>query len=341
MFVCKIVFTEYSRREWIEILALGILGIISWYFSDREEIIRMVALVAACKGIDGKKIMKVVFYETLIGSLIIIALSVTGIYGAVAVSGMFRGGGIEETRYCLGMGHPNALHCMFMVTLILGFALYQERIKWYGYVIALLLNLGVYMFTDSRTSMLITTGAIIFAIILRFDKKLRDRKVLYVLLIFFLLFCIAWSVMIAMVGVRPHILRQIDIHINGRFQWARSDGGIEYWSLFSTPDNQNYFDMGYVRLFYWYGIIPAAIMIAVACRTIWLCYEQKAYDALLVIALFIAYTLIEAHAISVYLGRNYVLLYTGILWYNRRGLQEHSVYDIGKAWVLQWKKSLK
>lgn len=341
LFICKIALTRYSRREWLEIFLFGILGVISWYFTDREEIIRMVALIAACKGIDADKALKIVLYETVIGCSIIIGLSLAGIYGTVTVSGLFRGGGIEETRYCLGMGHPNALHCMFMMTLVLGMAVYRKQMSWFGYLGALLLNLGVYKLTDSRTSMLITTMAILLAAALHYLKKLRDKKWLYILLIIFILACVGWSVMIATVGVDPHILRQIDIRINGRFQWARSEGGIQYWSLFSNPANRNYFDMGYVRLFYWYGIIPAAVMIVILCRTVWLCYEQKAYDALLVIAVVAAYTLIEAHVVSVYLGRNYVLLYVGILWYNKQRFKEYSVYDIGKAWLIRWKKSLK
>lgn len=110
-------------------------------------------------------------------------------------------------------------------------------------------------------------------------------------------------------------MRQIDIRINGRFQYGKSDGGVQYWSLFSNPDNQNYFDMGYMRLFYWYGIIPGILYMVTLCIMIWNCYKKKAYDALLVIMSFSAYMLIEAHAISVYLGRNYILLFLGAMWY--------------------------
>lgn len=313
IFGIKILLTKYTKKEWIMIAATGIVGIISWMATDREEIIRIVALVAACKGINRTKMVKIVFYETLIGSLVIVLLAITGIYGVVTVTGYFRGGGIEETRYCLGMGHPNAFHCMFLMVMTLGLALYREKLNWLGYAVVLLFNLAIYKLTDSRTSLLIATGTIGLSAFLHYAKQLRDKKLLYKLGIAFILICTVFSIFIAIVGVDIPLLRQIDIRINGRFQWAKSDGGIQFWSLFSQEENQNFFDMGYVRLFYWYGVIPAVLYLVVLCITVWRCWQEKAYDAFLVIMVFAAYSLIEAHAVSTYIGRNYVLLYMGTL----------------------------
>ncbi|MBQ6887399.1 MAG: hypothetical protein IJN54_07820 [Lachnospiraceae bacterium] len=315
MFAVKIACTKYTCREWVCIVLMGLLGVISFVATDREEIIKIVAFVVACKGIDIKTAAKVTFYETLVGCLIITLLSVTGIYGAVSVTGHFRGGGIEETRYCFGMGHPNAFHCMFFVILVLGMAIYNEKLKWYTYLLLQFLNMLVYFYTDSRTGMLMVTAAILFGAFLRYGKKLREKKLLYILSIVFIVCCVLFTVFVGIYGVDFPIMRQIDIRINGRFQYGKSDGGIQYWSLFSSPDNQNYFDMGYMRLFYWYGIIPGILYTVIMCIMIWNCYKQKAYDAFLVIMAFSAYMLIEAHTVSVYIGRNYILLFIGAMWY--------------------------
>lgn len=326
LFCCKIACTKYTRREWLCIFAFGILGVISFIATDREEIIRVVGFAAAFKDINIKTAVKVTFYETLIGSLVIVILSVTGIYGAASVTAYFRGGGIEETRYCLGMGHPNALHCMVFALLVLGMALYQEYLKWYGYLLLFLLNIGVFLLTDSRMGVLASAFAIILSVFLHYGVQYRDNKVIYTLGIFFVLFCVLFTVLISIYGVDISIFRQIDIRINGRFQWGKSEGGIQYWSLFSDPSNQNYMDMGYMKLFYWYGIIPALLYIAVICRLIWECYRKKAYGAFLVTMMFSAYTLIEAHAVSVYIGRNYILLFIGAMWYTVLGQADGEEY---------------
>lgn len=315
LFGVKIVCTKYTFREWGGIFLMGILGVISFAAADREEIIRIAAMTAAFKGIPMKTAAKTAFYETLSGCILIVLLSVTGIFGAVSVTGFFRGGGIEETRYCLGMGHPNALHCMFFSLLVLGMAIYNEKLKWYIYVLLLFLNIGVFKLTDSRTGVLMAAAAILLAAFLHYGGTARENKWLYIAAIVCIVCCVLVTVFVSIYGVEIPFMRQIDIRINGRFQYGKSDGGIQYWSLFSNPDNRNYFDMGYMRIFYWYGVIPGILYTLILCIIIWNCRKQKAYDAFLVIMAFSAYMLIEAHAVSVYLGRNYILLFIGAMWY--------------------------
>lgn len=328
LFVVKVICTKYTKKEWTVMILFGILGIISYFFSGREEIVRTAALIAACKGVDMKTVLKVTFFETLFGCAVIILLAVTGVYGTVSVTGFFRGGGVEETRFCLGMGHPNALHCMFFVLLVLGMAIYQERLKWYGYLLLFVLNYGVYLLTDSRTGMLLVAAAVALAVFLRYAVRLRDKKTVYILGIAFVLACVLLTLLISICGVEIPLLRQIDIRINGRFQWGKSEGGIQYWSLFSSPENQNFMDMGYMKLFYWYGIVPAVLYTAAVCLLIWECRRQKAYDAFLVTMLFSAYTLIEAHAVSAFLGRNYILLFMGAMWYTGLSKKEEEEQNI-------------
>ncbi len=86
------------------------------------------------------------------------------------------------------------------------------------------------------------------------------------------------------------------------------------WSLFSVPQNTTYFDMGFIRLFYWYGFIPGAVFVIVNCLQVFWCYRKKDAAALLMIVLFAVYTVFEAHAVSVYLARNYVILLLGGTW---------------------------
>lgn len=331
MFVCKIACTKYSWKEWLCIFLFGVLGLVSFIVTDREEIIRIVAFVAAFKGITVKTAVKITFYETLAGSLLIVLLSVTGIYGAASVTGYFRGGGMEETRFCLGMGHPNALHCMFFAVLTLGLALYGGKMKWYAYLLTFIMNILVFLLTDSRTGLLICSVTILFAMFLQYGGTLKEKKALYILAAVLILLCALLTLVISIYGVEIPILRQIDIRINGRFQWGKTGGGIEYWRLFGSPENQNYFDMGYLRIFYWYGVIPGILYICLLWAMIWGCYKNRAYDAFLVLMMFSAYTLVEAHAVSVYIGRNYILLFMGAMWYTllgRTNMQEEYFYGI-------------
>ena len=57
----KVLCTKYSLKEWAALMMCGILGLISYKITGRNEILRIIAFVAACKGTDVKKLLKYVF----------------------------------------------------------------------------------------------------------------------------------------------------------------------------------------------------------------------------------------------------------------------------------------
>ena len=84
------------------------------------------------------------------------------------------------------------------------------------------------------------------------------------------------------------------------------------WSLFSCPDNTRYFDMGIVRLFYWYGIIPGLAYMYLNGALLWNSRKRGDYGIYVMVLMFAFYQLFEAHTISVFNGRNYVLILLGV-----------------------------
>lgn len=314
LFCCKIACTKYTRREWLCIFAFGILGVISFIATDREEIIRVVAFAAAFKGINIKTAAKVTFYETLIGSLVIVLLSVTGIYGAVSVTAHFRGGGIEETRYCLGMGHPNALHCMFFMLLTLGLYIYNDYCKWWHYFILFIVNSGLFYLTDSKTGFIVGSVTIVLFAIFRYIPLLMEKREVFIAGVLFLVFCIIFTVVIGLYGEEVSFIKFMNRKVNGRLQIGLVEGGVRTWRLFSEKGREVYFDMGWMRLFYWYGIIPAFTYLGVVAACIRQCFLKRDGRAFLLFMILAAYSVLEAHLISVYIGRNYMLLLIGAFW---------------------------
>ena len=153
LFACKLLLTRYELREWVLILAMEAVGFVSYRVTGANDIIRIVTFVAACRGIPLKEVLKYTFYVTLAGCLAIVALSVTGIYGDISLTQAFGHETAEETlyvgkemaeetRYTLGMGHPNALSCMFFMLVALGVYVWFDRMRWYSYLFLMLLNLG-------------------------------------------------------------------------------------------------------------------------------------------------------------------------------------------------------
>ena len=346
IFLLKLLLTDYSKKEWHWIVGLELLAFFSYWVTGANELIRIVTFVAACKNIPLKQMMRYAFYVTLAGCAVIVLLSVTGIYGDISLTQAYGRESAEttiyigvepakETRYTLGMGHPNALSCMFLMLLAMAVYVYFERMKWYLYLFLMLLNVGVYALSGSKTSMLITTAFLAGACALTYCRFLREDRFGYLCGLLVFAACIAFSVDAAVCAQRVrdvqwnefyygeplddrHIvtLAKIDRRISGRIisltDSEANDGMIQTWSLFSRPENmEHYFDMGWVKVFYRYGIVPGIMYLLAHLALLWRIYRRKDACGLAVFTVLAVYTVVEAHLVSFYIGRNFLLMMMG------------------------------
>lgn len=305
--MAKIAMTKYSLKEWLVMAGFFVLGAISYFATGRNEIIRIVAFVAAAKDMNLRTVMKVTFYVTLAGVLVLMVLSLTGVLGWVYLDANYRDTGIER-RYCFGLGHPNAFHCMLWALITLGIYLYMTKLKWYHYLLLEALNIGFFLLTDSRTGVIAATCSIVLGAAFSIFPKLKEAKWLYCLGALGMLFCLVLSIAVAIFGCGIPLFEKLNQLLTGRIFWSQYFGGISQWSLFSNPDNIQYFDMGIIRLFYWYGMIPGAVYSIVKAVQLFYAYKKRDAAAFLVITMFVLYTVFEAHAVSVYIARNYALM---------------------------------
>ena len=100
--------------------------------------------------------------------------------------------------------------------------------------------------------------------------------------------------------------------IHALIETKNHEGVMATWHLFSSPDSQYYFDMGWVRLFYWYGVIPAILVIMVIGGLMIYFARRRKLEEAVFFSMISLYTLIEAHFVSVYIGRNYLLFIAGM-----------------------------
>lgn len=329
----KVCLTRYTIREYVTIFLFCVLGMVSYFFTGRNEIIRLVMLTAACKNVDMEKCLKLVFGLTSIGCLVIVLLSLTGIYGEISLTMDFGRGG-TETRYALGMGHPNALHCMVWALTALGLYLYSNSMKLFHYVLILVMNLGVFFLSYSRTSLLVGVFTIFLFFLTSEKRSKKLRKIgawiggistagsIAISIIFaanaYRIYDHDWCLWYKEHSAVTMFFVKLNNILNGRIRILTEtdgwEGSISSWRLFSKPETEYFFDLGWVRMFYWYGIIPTSIFIFVLLMVVIYCYCEKKYLAITLIASFSVYTIIEAHAVSDYLARNYVFFVIGTYW---------------------------
>ncbi len=311
-----------ALKEWIWLVLFALIGVISYKSTGRNEILRFVVFIWACSGMNMKKVLKYTFWYTTSGCLVVILLSVTGIYGDIALTQVYRTDtpwvqGATETRYCFGMGHPNAFHCMMLALTWLGLYCYDEKMKWYGYILLGAAHIIVFLFTDSRTGLLMSLGSLVLIVVLHYGVRIRRSKWVYIGGIAVLIGTVIFSYYCAKYSTGHPLLARIDGLLSHRilnlyYDTVNHEGMLNTWSLWSEPGNTAFFDLGVVRFFYWFGIIPAIIYYLAQCHLIWCGYRNKDYMLLAVMVSISLYTVFEAHYVSDYLGRNYIFFFMGL-----------------------------
>lgn len=330
LFLIKTCLTRYDKKEYAVIAAFLALGAISYFVTGRNDIVRIVMFLAACKNVDMQKCLKLVFYMTLTGCLLIMLLSFFGVGGGLALTQDY-GRGSVETRYTLGMGHPNALQCMVFALTVLALYLYGEKWKWYGYAAALAVNIGFFFLTDSKTSFLVAVFAVLYTGLYQLTQRNVIKIICNVVGKLLVTGSIVFSIFISWTAhyvyeydweidtsSKAAFFKKLDSILTGRVRSLTSsvrwEGTIRTWKLFSEPANNYYFDMGWIRLFYWYGIIPACVFIISLLVLMWYCVKKEDYRAFIMIVSLSVYAVMEAHTVSIYIARNYVLFLIGMYW---------------------------
>lgn len=315
----------YDLRELVISFALMVIAVIDYKISGRNDMLRFLAFIMACKGLNIPGKLKLFLFENLLGTGLLIFLSLTGIFGRL-MSEHADG----TLLYAFGFGNANAFHCMFMMILFLGLYIYSEKLAWYYYLALFILNVVLYKMTSCDTAFALSALGIIGSFLVRNikikDKRFGDYLWIYIAGIGAFLFSIGFSVWAAIVSKYTWMpwfekVQFIDKLLTGRimnlyWNWDAHPGAIESWKLFADSNTDYYFDMGWCRLAYWYGIIPALCVIVLLLILYIDCMKKRDGYLLVVLTCLSIYTIVEAHLVSVYIGRNYVLLFLGASIYS-------------------------
>jgi len=322
-----VLIMRHDSKEWIIIIATFGFTFICYRITGRNELLRFSMFMFAARDINLEKTMRYWYYFCLAGFILIAVLSLIGVMGDVYVDADFGRGSIER-RYTLGFGHPNTLcGCVYMI-LLLWLWLYGKRANIVSYMLWIVGTIVLYKLSVSRTIIFIFIMTIAISMIARFIPIIREKKIVYILAgLVSPVICVIISVVAAIVSkyrwtvldngeviwqTGNKLVAKLDEILNGRivnlyYDSQTHEGAIETWKLFSDRNSDRIFDMGWVRQYYWYGIIPATVVVLLLVLLIYLCYRQKDIWTVILILSLGVYTVIEATFVSRYIGRNLLL----------------------------------
>ena len=293
------------------VFAIGVLiGALSWRFGGRNDLLRIVIFLRAAGTVSVPRAMKVTFVSSVLGCLGLVGLAFAGIQGHLYQTYDYGHG--VETRWDLGLGHPNSLHCMAAMLLIFGLYLFEKKMKLYLYVLLGVGNVLLYGLTRSNTAFAISMLALMLSLLLHYGKKLAAGNAVYFLGELFLFGGLVFSVFCGIYRPSGHwLLEKLDHVLTGRISslWTTTfhEGTLSTWKWFGQRLNVCYFDLGWLRVVYWYGVIPAIVIIGLTFALLEHARKTRDKAAFMLLLCFGLYTVFEAHLVSAYIGRNYAL----------------------------------
>lgn len=322
-----VLIMKRTPREWILVVAVLAFCFLCYRLSGKNDLLRVAALVMAARDVDLKKAMKYTFLVCVAGFAVIALLSIFGVLGSVVIVADYGRGIASEHRFVFGFGHPNTLFGSIFSLLLMWLWIYGRKIGALAYVLVSFFTIAASVITKSRTGLAVVLITLVLAYIIRIFPGLAEEKTVYIMeSVFSPVLCLIFAVLAAGFAENaytgggipaPSFYWWLDGKLTERmsnlYYGVDNHGAmLSNWKLFALPGSDGYFDMGWNRLFYWYGIIPTLIIGAAVLAIVYVCYKKKDIWTLLLVFSISLYTLVEATFVTRYIGRDFFLIIAGV-----------------------------
>ncbi len=319
LFGCKILTTEYSKKQWIVIILLGILGCVSYFTCDEEYVLRAIVMVLAAKDIDVKKTIQIVLVGTLAGTVLIIGLSCVGLLGKLVDVKDFGRGGVE-TRWKFGFSHANNIHDILWYVTALYVFIKGKSCNWKHYIGITVLNVGLFFFTVSRNGLIATQLLIFACAFFHYFPKTQKRVWPYGFGMLGLAACIVLTLLGGLYcAACTEYLNTLDRVLTGRLEMVWEYAPASSWKWFPEDRSLSYVDNGFASVLFSYGIIIGVAYWILMLYILYKFYKEENGIGLAILVTTIFVTFMEStfiFSVSLLCNPLYLLLFDG--WFQLR-----------------------
>lgn len=310
----------YSRSEKLLLGVLLVFGALLYINSGINTGIKAPLYLYALKNVDIKKYCKVSFIILAVATLGIIIASIFAGFGTLYIIDIRSYRGFNGLRYCFGFPNPNRTMAVILAVMLLFLNLYGDKTKWYGYAGIAAVYAGFYYFTNSRTAFLLGIFILILSFCVNYVKWDGWNTSVFILFI-----CAFSGMLILSILAASHYesdwMARIDHIISGRMEQLGTYPGsesdalpyVENWHLFGSRQNQGGYDLGYVQIFYYYGIVPAICYLVFVMYAAVKAWKDKRAGQLVVLFGFSIYLFMENVYFSNFIPINFLLVYSAVI----------------------------
>lgn len=292
----KMAVTDFT---WKEIVIMGVLTIlfgVNFLRNGEKTLILTVMAIFGAKNVNLDKVMKYALWEKAVLTVGTLSLAATGVIENKEV--WLPKNGVWTTIYGYGYYHPNMAFANIFVILLLAVVVYQDKLKWYTYVIGTVILLGAYKVLICRTGLLVW-GILCIAIIgYAIANRLHKVKLymsLYPVIPVLLGIC---TMIFPIIAKRNKVFSQwIDALLNRRVTYI-NEVYDQIWTLELGHIPQKSFDSMYFHMLYNYGWILFAIGLVAYVVGMWYCNTKEQYYITIVLAVMAVYGYMELLPLS-------------------------------------------
>lgn len=256
-----------KTKEFVKVLIIVAITAIGSVFIGNGILLTLIYLYGA-KDINVEKVFWIVGYLYIIIFILIILFSLVGVID----NWDFPQGGIRPTRWGLGFTYPTHTSSVLFMAFLIFCYLKKERMTILMVVILEVINLGIFLYTDSRAGMMLSSVTPIVFYLLKFTKKEYSKNKVGWILQFSFPLCAVITYICTMLYNGQGILEKINGWLSGRLYYSNYSMNIYGVHLFGQriqwvgwggightqtqlSDVYNFVDSSYLKLLLENGII--------------------------------------------------------------------------------------
>lgn len=281
---------RFNITEIIIYFIAGLILLISLYNYRNVMVMANLIIISIFKNADGKKALKYYCYAIAIAFIIIVLL---GIFTPFQGNVIQTRHGVERIRYGLGFFYCS-LGQFYFLSLVLAYILIKEKLKVYEYVIFIIIDIILFIFTDTRAPFTYTIVALLLFLII---DKLKNTKLfnafgILTICSFFISF-FGMFIMSTLYNSDNKLLVTINRIVNSRLYLSHNslkDFGFKLFGQYvpeALGDSRYYLDSSMMSIIVLHGVLVTAISLIFMTYFSYISYKTKKI-AILVILFFIA-----------------------------------------------------
>lgn len=246
----KLVLTQWNRSALISCVVINLLGVLNFFITGTASALLTCLVITAMKDVDLGKVFRLSFWIRAIAFAARVGLAMLGVMDK-GVQYRWENG-VMTTRYGLGYGHANATQYTLFIIFALAILIYRERLKWYHYLLMIGVNFLLFIYTDSRTGLLMIVLLVGLAFFMTTRRGSRWHKFLHFAASNAFWVGAVFSVVTALLSLRVGWLNEMGT-LSARFMTSRNIMLTHSVPIFGIEGITT--DFGYINILYADGLL--------------------------------------------------------------------------------------